>query len=312
MTEPFVPPLAELDRWLADRESRVPGLRPGVAAGVVWARPGTPAPTAVSLVYLHGYSATRGELHPVPDKIAAALGANLYYARLTGHGGEGHGSVTVDDWVRDGLEALAIGRALGQKTVVMATSTGGTLAAWLALGPAHRYADATILVSPNLTVKNRGAELLRWPGKEKLLKLLVGPTTGFPVQNELHARYWDCTHDSHSLIPMMELVHRTRKCDFRQWPTPMLAVYDLGDPVVNERVTERLLSRVLAGKATLHRWTATGNDHRHVLAGDALAPGGTERLTELGVSFLKRALAPGSTSVSDRSLRRETEGPASF
>jgi hypothetical protein len=108
----------------------------------------------------------------------------------------------------------------------------------------------------------------------------------------------------------MELVHRTRRCDFRRWSTALLAVYDLADPVVNERVTEKLLSRVSAGKATLHRWTTVGRDHKHVLAGDALSPGGTERLVVLGVSFLKEVLAR-PTSAWDQNPRRGTEGPAS-
>jgi len=297
MTEPFVPPLSDIDRWLADREGRVPGLKPGVAAGVVWADPASHTRTPVSLVYLHGYTASRGELRPVPDLIAATLGANLFYARLTGHGtgGEGHRTVTLEDWVNDGSEALAIGRVLGERTVLMATSTGGTLAVWLALGPKGIHADATILVSPNLTVKNRISEILLWPGKECLLKLLVGSGMNFRPQNELHERYWDCTHHSHSIIPMMELVSRARSRDFALWPTPLLAVYALADPVVNERVTEKLLSRVPAPLATLQRWTAARGDHRHVLAGEALSPRGTQKMARLCVDFLGRVLSPSLT-----------------
>lgn len=284
--------MSEIDRWLADREARVAGLKPGVAAGVVWAAPSSQTQTSISLVYLHGYTASRGEIYPAPDRIAAALGANLFYARLAGHGcdPDGHRTATLDDWVNDGLEALAIGRALGKRTVVMATSTGGALAAWLALGPAGVHGDASIFVSPNFTVRNRSSEVLLWPRKEWLLKVLVGSRIGFRPQNELQERFWDCNHHSHSLIPMMELVNRARACEFRRWPTPVLGVYDPADPVVDERVTERLLSKIPEDRVTLHRWKAAPGDHRHVLAGDALSPGGTQRMVELCVAFVRRVL----------------------
>ena len=88
----------------------------------------------ISIIYLHGFSATRQETKPVSDIVAQELGANLYYTKLTGHGQDWQAlaKATVNDWLNDTVEALEIGRQLGDKVVVIGTSTGESLAVWLA------------------------------------------------------------------------------------------------------------------------------------------------------------------------------------
>jgi len=285
-----VPPLAELEPWLGAKEKAVPGLKPGVEAGIVWADPETKAKTDLAVVYLPGYTATRGEIAPVADRIALALGANLYYSRPTGQGvgPDGHRTVGVNDWMRDGLEAFEIGCRLGSRVVLLATSTGGTLACWLILGPPGVTPAATILVSPNLTPKNKKSEMLLWPGSGWLLRWLVGDSVNLEPRNDLQAQFWDTEHHSHSLIPMMQLVEKARRLDFGQWPSPVLVVYDPEDTVVDEAVTVKLFSKAPADKATLLRWTAAEADDHHVLAGDAVSPGGTDRMVEAATAFLRR------------------------
>ena len=77
-------------------------------------------------------------MRPLPDKVAAALGANLFYTRLTGHGQDGAAMAegSVNAWINDYAEAIAIGRAIGDKVVVIGTSTGASLATWAASQPA--------------------------------------------------------------------------------------------------------------------------------------------------------------------------------
>nr|WP_287339345.1 hypothetical protein [Mesorhizobium sp.] len=90
------------------------------------------ARTPLSIVY----SASKGEVRPLPDEVADQLDANLY-TRLTGHGqgGAAMADGSVNAWINDYEEALAIGRAIGDKVIVIATSTGGSLAAWAATQP---------------------------------------------------------------------------------------------------------------------------------------------------------------------------------
>lgn len=288
-----VPPLDKLEAWINQRESRVPGLRQGVAAGIVWADPVRRQKTPLALIYIPGYTATRGETAPTADRIAQALGANLFYSRPTGQGvgPDGHRTVTVEDWKRDALEAFEVGTRLGERVVILAVSTGGTSSVWMTLEAGIRPA-ATILVSPNLTPKNRQSEMLLWPGSEWLLNWKMGSTLSLEPRNDLQAQFWDTTHHSHSLIPMMQLVESARTQDFSRWPSPVLVISDPEDSVVDGEVTVKLFSRAPAELTTFVRWQAAEDDDHHVLAGEALSPGGTGKMVKLAVEYLRRVLGP--------------------
>ena len=114
-TEPW-PGADLLEAYVADREARYPDIVPGAEEVILWADPADPRPTEFVVVYLHGYSANRQETAPMADRVAEALGANLFYARLTGHGRSGPAMVdgTVDAWANDGVRSLRIARALGR------------------------------------------------------------------------------------------------------------------------------------------------------------------------------------------------------
>ena len=75
----------DVDAYLSTAEARFDDIVPGTHKRVSWfGIPGEKTPVAI--VYIHGFSASSEELRPVPDLVAKALGANLYFTRLTGHG----------------------------------------------------------------------------------------------------------------------------------------------------------------------------------------------------------------------------------
>ena len=74
-----------LNNYLSMREKKFDDLIVGVEKRIIWAdKIGKKTP--LSLIYIHGFSATSEEIRPVPDEIANILEANLYFTRLTGHG----------------------------------------------------------------------------------------------------------------------------------------------------------------------------------------------------------------------------------
>jgi hypothetical protein len=79
----------------------------------------------VAIVYVHGFSASKAEVRPLPDRVAAALHANLFFTRLTGHGQDGTAMAkgSINAWVNNHAEAIAIDRAIGERVVVIGTST---------------------------------------------------------------------------------------------------------------------------------------------------------------------------------------------
>src|SRR5882724_4963260 len=138
--------------YLAREEAAVPNIRDGLEKEIIWANPMVHAKTRLAIVYIHGFSASKGEVRPLPDDVADQLDANLFYTRLTGHGQDGAAMAqgSVNAWINDYEEALAIGRAIGDKVIVIATSTGGSLAVWAATQPAASDGVAAIaFISPN-------------------------------------------------------------------------------------------------------------------------------------------------------------------
>ncbi len=161
-----------VEPWLLTRDAREPGVRPGTERQVRWAS-GQAARTPLALVYLHGYSATRQEVSPLTEELAAALGANLYLTRLSGHGrdGEAMREATAEALREDAREALAIGKAIGDRVVLVSTSTGGTLSTWLAAGNPDPSLAALVLISPNFAARSRALSSCRpnsagrWSGR---------------------------------------------------------------------------------------------------------------------------------------------------
>lgn len=286
---------AALPEWLAAGERRVPDLVPGTEKTIRWhGRPGEPTPLA--FVYLHGFSSTHPEIAPVPELLARRFEANLYLARFTGHGSTGAAlaAVHIDDWVADTIEALTIARAIGERVVVIATSTGASLA----LAVADRLAagsagtgvpappDALILLSPNFGPVNRAAEIARLPWAGPIMRAIAGPERSWEPENSLQARYWTYRYPIEALIPMMAAVELVRDVDTRGLTIPTMVIYAPDDPVVRPAAIERAFRRADPGIVRLVRFRPPSAVARHILAGDILTPAGNEPLVELVAEFV--------------------------
>lgn len=280
---------ARLDSFLAAAEADVPALRPGTEKTIVWA--GAPGqPTDVAVVYLHGFSATRQETAPLADSVAARLGANLYYARLAGHGqdAEALGRATANDWLADAHEALGIGRRLGRRVVLIGTSTGGTLATWLAVQDTLAAPAALVLISPNFAPKDPNAGLLLWPWGRLIARAAVGPYRAWRPHNPAQARYWTTRYRTEALLSMMGLVDLVARADLGALRTPVLVLYDPADRVVDAEATEARFAGMGAPHKRLVRVVGTGDPSHHVLAGAVLSPQTTPALTDTIVAFVER------------------------
>jgi alpha-beta hydrolase superfamily lysophospholipase len=247
-------------------------------ARVVFASPSSPARTPWSVVYLHGFSATRQETAPVSEQVAAALGANLFEARLTGHGlpGDSMGVATARAWITDAEWALATGARLGDSVVVIATSTGGTLATWLGAQPeaARRALKAVVLISPNFGVNGAASAVLSWPWAPVVLPRLI-PSYSWTPLNEAHGRYWTTSYPSQALFPMTALVNAVNDLPLREWTTPTLVLANPADPVVDGSAVTAWTARLRASskvRVELEQITPATGEDGHVLAGRIMAP----------------------------------------
>jgi alpha-beta hydrolase superfamily lysophospholipase len=290
---------ADPEAFLATAEASVPGIRPGAEKGIVWADPRLRARTPVSLVYLHGFSADRHEIDPVPQRVAGALGANLFYARLTGHGRDGSAmaEASVGTWLQDVEEALAVGTTIGRRVVLMGTSTGGTLALWAAGQPRWRdVLEAVVLLSPNLGLRDPNARLLLLPWGKALARLVVGKERCFVPVSPDHARHWTTCYPTAALLPMMALVERVRTLDHAVTTTPLLVLYSPRDAVVNPAATRRMFEEYGASRKELRVVEGADDPQQHVLAGDVISPASTDAVIAEILDFLRgpRGASAGS------------------
>jgi len=274
--------------YLAQRESAYDNIRDGLQKEIVWANPATRARTPLAIVYVHGFSASKGEVRPLPDIVAARLGANIFYTRLTGHGQDGLAlaSATVNHWINDLAEALAIGRMIGDEVVVMATSTGGGLAVWAASQPAlMEKVRALVLVSPNLAIQNFGAALLTGPWGGQIANLVSGGERGFNPRNDKQAHFWTTRYPTAATLPVAAVARLARESAADKARVPALFVISDNDRVVNPLVT-RTVAALWGAPHELVTVNDADDADNHVLAGDALSPSTTMRLADKTVDWL--------------------------
>ena len=282
--------LGALDSYVGAAEAKYDDIRPGAEKAIVWADPAARAQTELAIVYLHGFSATRQEIAPVCERLGRALGANVFFTRLRGHGrtADAMAEPTVDDWLRDGLEALAIGQRLGRRVVVVGTSTGATLATWLASRPEAQGVHAFVLVSPNFGLHDSRARILLWPWGTHIARLIQGAYRSFEPLNERQARAWTTRYRTDALVTLMALVRLVEELDLSRLTQPFLLVYSQQDRVVDPAATAQAYEAL--GARVKQRLVIDDSEDpsHHVIAGDIVSPATTDEVVGAIGDFLAR------------------------
>ncbi len=278
----------DLDQYLAQSEAKFTDITPNTEKKIFWANPDK-TKTHLSIVYLHGYSATRHETSPLADDIAAKLNANLFYTRLAGHGRPGYAMTepSVNDWLNDTLEAVEIGKRLGDKVIVIGVSTGATLATWLAMQPYDSSVLAYVMISPNYGPKDPQSELLTLPWAQLLVPPILGPEYSWEPENPENAMYWTHKYPTKALFQMMALVKYVRKSKLETIKKPVMFIYSKLDSVTNIRETEKQIARFSSKQKTILALTEKVNKENHVLAGNILAPDNTVKLEQPILDFIR-------------------------
>ncbi len=279
---------ADLDQYLATSEGQFDDIIPGTEKTIIWAD-STRKASEIALVYLHGFSATRPETAPLSDRLADSLQANLFYTRLQGHGrdGEALANVAINDWFNDTAEALAIAHRLGQKVLLIGTSTGGTLATWAAARLDMSNVLGIILLSPNFGPAAAGADILTWPWARQFAPFFLGKTRSWEGINEGHNHFWTTTYPVEALVTMMALVDFVRESDLSGINTPFLFIYSPEDKVVDAAQTDQMFDRLKMPIKKRVYFSGSENDAQHVLAGDILSPGTTGTVVDIILKFVR-------------------------
>ena len=205
-------------------------IKPDNESKIIWANDSLKNKTAYCLLYLHGFSACWYEGNPVNIDFAHRYGMNMYAPLLASHGidtTEALIDMTPDRLYESAKEALVAAHSLGEKVILMGTSTGGTLALKLA-SEFPELMDGLLLLSPNVAINNPAAFLLSKPwGLQVAHSVYKG---NYSVTNTNLAsegcRYWNCKYRLEAIVYLQQLVEATMtKETFAKVDKPVFLAY---------------------------------------------------------------------------------------
>ncbi len=219
--------LETVEAYVQSKESKIENLKPDNEARIVWAD-SSQSKTAYSVVYLHGYSASPMEGDGVHFDFAKRYGCNLFLARLKGHGirtDEAFLDVTSKDWVESAKEAIAIGKTIGEKVIVLSASTGSTLANYLdAENPG--LIDGHVYYSPNFKMVDQSGQLLLYPWGLHVARMVMGGKYRIGKFNPQDSVYWTFKQRLEGVGALVHLVnHASGIRVYKKIKTPYLLAY---------------------------------------------------------------------------------------
>ena len=201
--------LDSLDGYLAFKESKFETLKPGNEAKIVWANDSV-SKTQYVVVYLHGLSASHEEGSPVHKAFAKRYGCNLYLTRLYGHGLDMQDALfdlTPENYLQSAKDAIAIGKTIGEKVIIMSCSTGSTLGLYLAANDPE--VEAVICYSPNIDIYDSNSHILTKPWGLQLTRMVFGGKNRSYEAPEEFKKYWQTSYRLEGLMTTRSLIDQT-------------------------------------------------------------------------------------------------------
>jgi len=265
--------LVLLQQQIDNTEKNTDYLKPDNQGRIIFAD-SIPQKTKYCLLYLHGFSASPKEGYPLNEDFAKRYHMNAYLPRLIGHGLETPTNLinmTPDQLLESAKDALKIARQLGDKVILMSTSTGGTLSLILAAG--NHDIDGLILYSPNIEMAEDMTKILTFPWGLQIGKMVSGEMIEYPDDTPLEKKYWQSSYRIEAVAYLQSLVENTmNKSTFSQVKQPVFLGYyfkdeENQDPTVKVSAMLKMFDE-LGTPENLKRKVAFPNVGVHPLASD--------------------------------------------
>lgn len=247
-------------------------LRPNNEARIIWANDSLKTKTEYAIVYIHGFSASQEEGAPVHMNIAKKFGCNIYLSRLAEHGidtTEQLVNLTAEKYWNSVKEAYAIGKQLGNKVILVGTSTGGTNA--LHLASVYPEINALILLSPNIQIFDDNAWIANNPWGLQMGKLITGSGYITPKDSRpIFKQYWNYHFRLESVANLQEYLETTMLPEtFQKVKQPTLMMYYYRDEIHQDSVVKvsamKKMFEQLGTPSELKREKAMPNTGDHVI-----------------------------------------------
>lgn len=286
--------LSKLDNFLTNREA-TRDLKPGAEARVVWQPGKRHQQTDYVLVYLHGFRASHPEGRPVHRKIAGFLRANLFLSRFQEHGITSANplrNLTEEKLLKSARFAYAIGKRIGKKVILMGSSTGGSLALYLAAQPSFKKNIAGIvLYSPLIRFFGIKEKFLQYKLSRKILSYIPGKSyrINTPKATYTEERIWFSSYALQGALALGAFVdHQMHSQLFKQVECPVFVGYyyknrNEQDKIVSVRAIQKMAEQ-LKNAQKVH--TANfPNAENHVICSNLLSKSVEKVIQETHIFF---------------------------
>ncbi len=263
--------LKSMDSFVAKQEAPF-DIKPNNESQIIW-NDSSKQKTEYSILYLPGFTASQGEADPIHKNIAKKFGCNLYLARLYGHGLKDTllalEDFSVDNYWETTKNAFAIAKKLGNKVIIMSTSTGGTLS--LKLAAEYDDIAAQVMMSPNIALADGNAWLLNDPWGKQIAKMVKGGETFYSTrQDSIYKNYWTHRYHVNGAVQLEELIETSMTNNvFKRVTEPICMLYYYKDEqhqdnVVSVPAMKKMFEQV-ATTNNLKQQFAIPNADNHVI-----------------------------------------------
>jgi esterase/lipase len=299
---PAVPTVATaLEKYIAANEA-LHKIKPENEARIVWYDDSIKQKTEYAIVYLHGFSASQEEGDPVHTAIAKKFGCNLYLARLAEHGidtSEAMLHLTAEKYWESVKQAYAIGKQLGNKVIIMGTSTGGSNA--LPLAANFPDVSSIVLLSPNIAINDPNAWMANNQWGLQIARLVKKSDYVITKdQRDIYKAYWYSKYRLEAVVNLQEYLETVMvPATFSKVKQPTLMLYYYKDDVHQDSVVKvsALLKMFyeLGTVADQKRKVAMPNTGDHVIGGYIKSndyQGVEAEITKFMIDVLKISVKP--------------------
>ena len=264
--------LSSVEEYIKTKEAQHK-IKPDNEARIIWANDSAKQKTEYAIVYMHGFSASQAEGEPVHRNIAKKFGCNLFLTRLAEHGidtTEPLAKLTVEKYWNSAKESFAIAKQLGNKVILMGTSTGGSLA--LKLAAEFTEVHSLILLSPNIAINEDKAWILNNPWGLQIAKLVKGSAyNDSKDQRDIYKQYWNHHYRLEGAVALEEFLETAmRKATFEKIKQPTLVLYYYKDDVHQDSVVKvsamKEMFEELGTPKSLKKIVSMPNTGNHVMA----------------------------------------------
>ena len=219
--------LATFKSSIYQKEINVVGMKLGNEAKIIWSKEYKEKKSPIAFVYLHGFGASSREGEPVLSLLSEKYNANVYMSRLKEHGldrDDNFINLTPENYIASAKEALRIGKTIGEKVILVSTSTGGTLS--LKLASEDATIAGLIMYSPFIGLKNPAfAAILTPEGKAGFIKS-NGSEIMKQKRPEEEAKYWSTSYHINGYEALIKMLVNNMTSDtFSKVKIPVFVGY---------------------------------------------------------------------------------------